>query len=137
MKTLLTLFLSFSLTLGFTQTTHKAVYTEIYKKQHSTGKWLLLDKNETTITIVSDSESIMIQAKSPTFFKLFPGSEEDIITESFVGKKYIGIELKRDVKCDIHILKHLETNYLLLSIFYDDYNLRYFIEPQKNIKNGM
>lgn len=134
MKSLFTtLVLLFMVGFASGQTYYKAVQTELYKKDYSTGKWLLSDKNkDVSITIVSEENTISIQAKSPTLIKLYPGSAEELNTTAFYGKRYRGEELKTDTKCNVDIMVHKETKYVVISIIYDDYNLRYFVEPNRD-----
>jgi hypothetical protein len=130
-KIILTLTLFFTFNLTFSQNYYRATFTELYKKNTYTGKWELADQNKNvSIDVISEENTISIHAKSPTLYKIFTGSEESVDTEKFYGKTYNGVELKNDVKCRINILVHKETKYIVISIVYSDYNVRYFVEPK-------
>lgn len=133
MKTIFTLVLTFCFSFGFSQNYYKAVQTELYRKNEYTKEWELADQNKNvSITIVSEENSLSIQAKSPTMYKLYPGSSEKLDLTSFDGYRYNGLELKSDKSCTIDILRHKSTGYVIISIVYDVYNLRYIVEPIKN-----
>ncbi len=129
-----TLVLVFVATFLSAQSHYKAFQSELYKKDEYTGKWLLADQNKNvSIDIVSEKSTITIQAQSPTMYKLYPGSEEPLSTNSFTGSRFKAVELKNDISCSIDILVHRESTLMVISVVYSDYNLRFFIDP-KDVK---
>lgn len=131
MKTVLTSLLTVFVSFAFGQNYYKAVQTEVHKKNTYTNKWELLDQNKnTSIDIVSENNLLNIQAQSPTMYKLYSLDKEEIVHEKFNGYRYRATELKNDINCTVELLYHKETGYVIISVLYSDYNLRYFVEPK-------
>lgn len=132
MKFLLTLILTACVSFAFGQKMYNAVTTELYKKDYSTGKYELVDKNKNTnITIVSEGYTLTIQALSPTMYKLSEYGSKEIDNQYFYGHTYKARDLKNNLNCDIDIVQHRTSKYLIISVWFDDYNFRYMIEPKE------
>ncbi len=132
MKKLLTILSLFIFTSVFSQDKSlrfKAVATELYYKNETTDKWDLHQKNGTTnIDIILEKNILTVYAESPAMYRLDSKSVVDLNTKSFNGLSYLATELKKDLKCRVDLLKHLESEFYILSIFYSDVNLIYTLE---------
>lgn len=131
---LLTLVLTLSSLFLNAQNYYKATLTEMYSYNNSTKSWDLYQKNsDVNIVIVVEDEYINIQAKSPSFFKIYLDSKEPLNIKTFTGNSYVAKDLKKDKLVKIDILKYTNTNYIVLSIIDTDdgYNLRFFLTETK------
>jgi hypothetical protein len=107
-----------------------AVATELHIK-NSSDEWYLYQKNgDTHINIVLENDIITIYAESPTMYRLDGNDVVDIDLKSFNGMSFGAKELKKDVKCQLDILKHKTTKYWILEIKYDVSKLRYILEEK-------
>ena len=131
MKKLLTILSFFVFTTSYSQIKElnfTAVGTELHFK-NSEGNWDLYQKNgKTDIAVKIEKNILTVYAESPSMYRLDGNSVVDINVKSFTGVSYIAKELKKDLKCRVDILKHKDSQYYILSIFYDDVNLRYTLE---------
>lgn len=129
-KLLLSLTLILSLNFSFGQNYYKAISTEMYVKNTTTDKWEVYSKNDdTNITIVIEDGVINIQAQSPTLYRIDSDDRDKIDSKSFYGYKYYATELKKDLKCYIDVVKHKTSKMYIISVYYNDINLRYVVEP--------
>ncbi len=132
MKKPLTILLLFISTSVFSQEKtlkFKAISTQLFYKNETSDKWELYQKNGTTdIDIVLEKNILTVYAESPAMYKLDGKSVVDLNVKSFNGLSYLAVELKKDLKCRVDILKHKESEFWILSIFYSDINLRYTLE---------
>lgn len=127
-KFILTLTLALISLFSFSQTYYVASLTEMYTYNSKTEGWDLYQKNnDVSINVVLEEEFVSFQAKTPTFFRIYKNTGEDISTKSFSGMRYKGYDLKRDNSVYIDICKFSESSYLISIIKAGDYNLRYFI----------
>ncbi len=107
----------------------KAISTQLFYKNETSDKWELYQKNGTTdIDIVLEKNILTVYAESPAMYKLDGKSVVDLNVKSFNGLSYLAVELKKDLKCRVDILKHKESGLWMLSVFYSDINLRYTLE---------
>lgn len=132
MKKLLTILSLFVFTSVFSQEKtlkFKAISTQLFYKNETSDEWELYQKNgKTDIDIVLEKNILTVYAESPAMYKLDGKSVVDLNVKSFNGLSYLAVELKKDLKCRVDILKHKESEFWILSIFYSDINLRYTLE---------
>jgi len=132
MKKLLTILSLFIFTSVFSQDKSlrfKAISTQLYYKNQTTDEWELYQKNGTTdIDIVLEKNILTVYAESPAMYKLDSKSFFEIDVKSFNGLSYLATELKKDINCRVDLLKHKESRFWILSVFYPDVNLRYTLE---------
>lgn len=131
MKKLLTVLLLLIVTTTYSQSKEMdfiAVSTEMYLKD-SDGEWYIYQKNgKTNITVKIEKDVLSIYAESPSMYRLDGKNTIDLNTKSFDGVSFYAKELKKELKCRVDVLRHKETGLWILSIFYDDINLRYTLE---------
>lgn len=131
MKKLLTVLSFFIFTVAYSQEkdmVFNAVSAEMHLKD-SKGEWYIYQKNgNTNITVKLEKNVLSIYAESPTMYRLDGKNTVDLNTKSFEGVSFLAKELKKDEKCRVDILKHKTSKYWILSIFYDEINLRYTLE---------
>ena len=105
-----------------------ATSTEMYIRNKNTNEWELYQKNgSTSITIIIEKDFISIQAKKPSIYKIFNSGEKIISTENLQGTRFLAKDLKSEEICNVDILKIKSTDYYVINITLNEYNLRYFI----------
>lgn len=123
------IFLSFA---GYSQNYFKAYRTEMYTYNEQTEEWDLYQKNsDMNITIVVEEEFLSVHAKSPSMYKIYGGSKEDISTKSLVGYRYKARDLRQEVGVVIDIVRSTENSISMISVINktEKYNLRFYIKP--------
>lgn len=131
-KIFITISLLLSFLLGFSQTYYKAYLTEMYTYNEKTKEWDLYQKNsDVNITLVIEEEFLSVQAKSPSMYKIYTNSKEDITTKSFTGYRYKGRDLRHESPVVIDILRGNQDTFALISVINsgEGFNLRFFIKP--------
>lgn len=120
----------FTFLCGNSQSYYSSNITELYTYNLNSEKWELYQKNsDVNITVVLEEEFITFQAKTPTMYKIFKSTAKDISGTKFQGFRYEAIDLRKNKKCSIDIVKYDDTNYLISIISeYSEYNLRYYIK---------
>lgn len=130
----LTLLLIFCSLYLNAQNYYKAVLTEMYSYNKTTKTWDLYQKNsDVNIVIVVEDGFINIQAKSPSFFKIYLDTKENLNIKNFVGSSYVAKDFKNDKLIKIDILSYTNSDYIVLSLIDSDdgYNFRYFLTEMK------
>jgi len=128
-------FLLLVMLIGFTsysQVYYKAVITEMYTYNSKTEGWDLEQKNgDVSITVVVEDDFLSIQAKSPSMYKIYGGTKENINTKTLSGYRYQARDLKQDVSVYIDILRGKEDGVGMISIINkgQGYNFRFFVVP--------
>jgi len=135
-KLLLSLVLSLFCFISFSQDYYRAKNTEHYQWNSESEEWVLKTKySDLDIVIVIEDEFLTIQAKSPSMYKIFAETKEDITTKKIVGYRFDARDLKRDTRVKIDIVRLTEGTTSMISIInsVEGYNLRFFITPiEKN-----
>jgi hypothetical protein len=129
-KFFLTCVLVFGFLLSPSQDYYKAYTTEMYTFNNISKEWELYQKNsDTEITIVIENEFLSIQGKSPSMYKIYSESKEDISNKNLVGIRYKARDLKRDLQVTIDIVKISTNNTAMISVINhnDGYNFRFFV----------
>jgi len=127
---LLTLVFSFISLFGFSQTYYKATVTEMYTYNKSDEEWVLYQKNsDVNITVVIEDEFISFQAKTPSMYKIYLNSKEQLKTKTLSGFRYSAKDLKEDKMVKIDVLVSDDSPIALVSIINmnEGYNLRFFL----------
>jgi len=122
--------LLFSSLLGFTQTYYKASVTEMYTWDRVDKEWNLYQKNsDVSITVVIEEEFISFQAKTPSMYKIYLNSKEELKTKSLSGYRYSAKDLKEDKLVTIDVLVGNESPVAVISIINmnEGYNLRFLL----------
>lgn len=115
---------------GFSQTYYKATVTEMHTYDKTNKEWTLYQKNsDVNITVVIEDEFISFQAKTPSMYKIYLNSKEDISTKSLSGYRYSAKNLKEDKMVKIDVLVSNESQVGLISIIDSNagYNLRFLL----------
>jgi len=129
-KIILSLIVVFSSLISFSQTYYKAKITELHTFNTSTQEWSLYDKNsDVDITVVVEERFISFQAKTPSFYKIYPETKEPFNTKSYRGYRYSGKDLKTDTMVKIDILGSTDDGVAMVSIVnsVEGYNFRFFL----------
>lgn len=127
-KLLLTLTLGLMTLLVTAQTYYLATLTELYTYNDKNKEWELYQKmSDVKINVVVEDEFVSFQAKTPTFYKIYNDTKEDIGGESFQGYRYKGLDLKTNEKCYIDICRFKSSSYMISVVKPLNYNLRYYL----------
>ena len=121
--------------LSIGQSYYRAVSTELYEYNSEKEEWFLKTKfSDTKIIVVIEEQFITIQAKSPTMYKVFSETKEDINTEKLLGYRYDARDLKLDLGVKIDVIRFKESNLAMVSVVnrINGYNMRFFVEPMQN-----
>lgn len=127
MKKILTLAVAIVISLAtFSQKTHVAYRTEIYKWQNN--EWRLSEVNKSVqIPIHILKRFIHIQAKENAYF-LIDDNSADISGQSFKGTTYDAYEFVTETKCSIHVVDFSNGETMLSIVWFQDgINIRYFL----------
>lgn len=127
---ILSAILIFSSLFGFTQTYYKASITEMYTWNRVEKEWELYQKNsDVNITVVIEDQFISFQAKTPSMYKIYLNSKEELKTKTLSGFRYSAKNLKEDNIVKIDVLVSNESPIAVVSIIDMDegYNLRFFL----------
>lgn len=130
-KLLLSIFLILVCVTSFCQDYYKAYTTEMYTYNKVSKEWELYQKNsDTDITIVVENEFLSIIGKSPSMYKIYSESKEDISNKNMVGIRYKARDLKHDTQVTIDIVKAVSSGTAMISVinYNDEYNLRFFVK---------
>lgn len=103
----------------------------MYTFNNVSKEWDLYQKNsDTDITIVIEDEFLSIQGKSPSMYKIYTESKEDISNKNMVGARYKARDLKHDSQVAIDIVKISSSNTAMISVvnYTEGYNLRFFVK---------
>lgn len=117
------------------QSYYKATVTELYDYNSNSKEWVLNTKNsDVNIIIVIEEEFLTIQAKSPSMYKVFPESGQELKTKKIVGFRYDARDLRRDISVKIDIVRSTDNSVSMISIINttEGYNFRFFISPIEN-----
>ena len=120
--------------LSIGQSYYRAVSTELYEYNSEKEEWFLKTKfSDTKIIVVIEEQFITIQAKSPTMYKVFSETKEDINTEKLLGYRYDARDLKLDLGVKIDVIRFKESNLAMVSVVnrINGYNMRFFVEPMQ------
>jgi hypothetical protein len=112
------------------QSVYKASITELHFWDSKTEQWQLNTKqSDLDISITVEEEFISIFAKSPSMYRVFVATKEEISTKSLRGFKYAGLDLKTGKNVRIDVMKSIESNLGVISIINssEGYNLRFFV----------
>lgn len=134
-KTILILLFTILSLVSFGQTYYKAYVTEMYEYNTSTKDWVLNTKNsDMNIVIVVEEQFLTIQAKSPSMFKVFSESGQEIKTKKLIGYRYDARDLRKEISVVIDIVRSVDESVSLISIINktEGYNLRFYITPMEN-----
>ena len=103
----------------------------MYTYNKVSKEWELYQKNsDTDITIVVENEFLSIIGKSPSMYKIYSESKEDISNKNMVGIRYKARDLKHDTQVTIDIVKAVSSGTAMISVinYNDEYNLRFFVK---------
>ena len=112
------------------QTIYKAAVTEMYTWNVSNNEWDLYQKHsDVKIEVCVEDEFITIFAQSPTMYKIYKNTKEQISFSKYSGHRYTAKDLKTDSFVTVEIVGNLDDQVALLSIINksEKYNLRYFL----------
>lgn len=126
----LTLLFSFISLFGFSQTYYKATVTEMYTYDKTNKEWTLYQKNsDVNITVVIEDEFISFQAKTPSMYRIYLSTKEELNTKSLSGYRYSAKDLKGEKMVKIDVLVSNDSPVAMVSIIDIDegYNLRFFL----------
>lgn len=126
-----TLMLVFVTSIISAQSLFRAYVTEMYTYNKEKEDWDLYQKNsDVQIDIVVEDKFLSIQAKSPTMYKVYESTKQELNLKSFTGYRYEARDLKEDVMIKIDILKDKNSDWGMISIIHKEngYNLRYFVK---------
>lgn len=126
----LTLLFSFICLFGFSQTYYKATVTEMYTYDKTNKEWTLYQKNsDVNITVVIEDEFISFQAKTPSMYRIYLSTKEELNTKSLSGYRYSAKDLKGEKMVKIDVLVSNDSPVAMVSIIDIDegYNLRFFL----------
>lgn len=126
----LTLLFSFICLFGFSQTYYKATVTEMYTYDKSNKEWTLYQKNsDVNITVVIEDEFISFQAKTPSMYRIYLSTKEELNTKSLSGYRYSAKDLRGEKMVKIDVLVSNDSPVAMVSIIDIDegYNLRFFL----------
>jgi hypothetical protein len=130
-KIIIALLLCFSFSSAFTQTYYKVTTTEMHTYNSKTAGWDLYSKNSNTnIEVVVEDEFITIEANSPTMFKIYSVTKQELTTETLTGYSYEARDLKRDKMIRLDVVKSRKNDGVaLISVVNreEGYNLRYYL----------
>jgi hypothetical protein len=130
-KLILSLILVISSVLSLSaQSYYTSTKTEMYTYDNETEKWVLYQKNsDVNIVVVLEEEFVTFQAKTPTMFKIYKSTGKEISGEKFTGYRYDAVDLRKNTKCSIDVIKFSESSYMISIISGGyEYNLRYYIK---------
>jgi hypothetical protein len=112
------------------QTVYRAVMAELYVL-NSNKEWTLDTKlSDLKINVTVEEEFITISAKSPTMYRVFINSKEQISSKTLKGYRYSGVDLKSSDNVTIDVMRSTESDIGIISIVNLDkkFNFRYFLE---------
>ena len=130
-KIILSIVLILSCVVSFCQDYYKAYTTEMHTYNNTSKEWELYQKNsDTDITIVIENEFLSIQGKSPSMYKIYTESKEDISNKNLIGVRYKARDLKHDTQVTIDIVKVTSNSTAMISVinYNEGYNLRFFVK---------
>ena len=127
-KTFFTLILALVSIFAQSQTYYQATKTELYTYNETSKDWELYQKmSDVKINVVVEEEFVSFQAKTPSFYRIYTGSKEEIKAKTFKGYRYNALDLKTNQNCYIDICKFGDTNFMISIVKSGELNLRYYL----------
>lgn len=137
MKKLLLLLSLVATLISYGQSSSSTVYdvytTQFYTYNTVSKKWILqTEHQDVSITMVFYGNSINIQAKTPSLFRLKDETKEFISGDGFYGYRFEGLECVKGYACLVdYVYFNEDKTKFAISIVYDDntlgkINLRYY-----------
>lgn len=112
------------------QTVYRASITEFHTWNSSKSEWQLHSKNsDVKIQVCVEDEFLTIFAQTPTMYKVYKNTKENISFSKYSGYRYTAKDLKTDLLVILDIVGNSTDGVALLSVMNkaEGYNLRYFL----------
>lgn len=116
--------------IACSQTIYRASITELHTWNTYKEEWELHSKNsDVKIQVCVEDEFLTIFAQSPTMYKIYKNTKENISFSKYSGYRYTAKDLKTDLLVVLDIVGNSTEGVALLSVMNksEKYNLRYFL----------
>lgn len=109
-------------------TVYNVYKTQLLEYSAYRDKWIEVgEPSFVDIDITFKGNHMLINAKSPTSFRLDANNSQDFGNENFKGRRYPAIEFVNNQRCNVDIVKYTNTDVAIINIIYLDQTPRFWL----------